>query len=86
MTQFTMSGVKTDVTVQVLAENKFGFILRFFDAFEGGELSPEEHEIDGTISQNSDGYWKLSEQSKVHLTEGDTQSLGAAIEMDYLMD
>ncbi|MEJ6982113.1 hypothetical protein WG906_16710 [Pedobacter sp. P351] len=86
MTQFIMSGVKTDVTVQVLAEKKFGFVLRFFDDFEGGELSPEEHEIDGAISQNSDGYWMLSEHSKVHLTDEDIQSLGAAIEMDYLMD
>lgn len=85
MTQFDMSGVKTDVTVHVLGEKKFGFFVHLFDAFEGGELTPSEQEIDGTITQNENGYWELSDQSKIHLSDEDLQNLGAAIEMDYLM-
>jgi hypothetical protein len=84
MTQFDMSGVKTDVTVHVLGKKKFGFFVHLFDAFEGGELTPAEQEMDGIITRNENGHWGLS-QSKIHLSDEDLQNLGAAIEMDYLM-
>jgi len=85
MTQFDMRGVKTDVTVHVLGTKKFGIFVHLFDVFEGGELTPADQEMDGIITQNENGYWDLSEKSKIHLSDEDLQNLGAAIEMDYLM-
>ena len=85
MTQFDMGGVKVYVTVHVLGAKKFGIFIHLFDTFEGGEITPADQETDGIIAQNVNGYWSLSEPSKIHLSDEDLQNLGAAIEMDYLM-
>jgi hypothetical protein len=85
MTQFVMGGVKADATVHVLGTKKFGIFIHLFDAFEGGEITPADQEMDGIITQNEDGYWSFSEPGKIHLSDEDLQNLGAAIEMDYLM-
>jgi hypothetical protein len=84
MTQFVMRGVNTNVTVQVLGENKFGFALHLSDSFEGGELVPPPEERDGTLLRNQ-GKWELIGNNKVSLSKEDVQSLGAAIEDDYLL-
>jgi hypothetical protein len=84
VTQFTMSGIKTDATVYVREENQFGFVTHLSDAFEGGELTPEENEEDGIIRRDDNGRWQILGESKIHLTEDDVQSLGSAIEQDYI--
>lgn len=83
-TQFTMSGVRTNATIQVLEKNKFSFALHFSDAYEGDELVPAEGKKDGTIVRNETGRWELAGESKVDLSEEDIQNLGAAIVQDYL--
>lgn len=83
MTQFLMSGIKTNVTIQILGENSFGFALHLSDSFEGGEMVPAKDEKDGTVTRKN-GEWELIGYSKVSLSKEDLQSLGAAIEQDYL--
>lgn len=83
MTQFLMSGVNTNVTVQVLGDNKFGFALHLSDPFEGGEIIPAENELDGIITRDN-GSWKLVGESKVFLSKEDVGNLGEAINLDYL--
>lgn len=85
MTQFIMSGVNTNVTVKVLGDNQFSFALHLSDTFEGGELIPAKDETDGIVIRNH-GLWKLRSGSKVFLSQEDVNSLGAAIEDDYLSD
>ena len=85
MTRFMMSGVNTNVTVKVLGDNKFGFAIHLSDAFEGGELVPAENETDGILVRDH-GLWALQGESKIFLSREDVQSLGAAIEDDYLSD
>jgi len=82
MTQFLMSGIKTNVTIQILDENSFGFALHLSDSFEGGEMVPAKDERDGTVTRRN-GEWEVSGYSKVSLSKEDLQSLGAAIEQDY---
>lgn len=84
MTQFSMSGVRTNATVQVLGENEFGITLHLSDAFEGGELTPGEDERDATLVRTESGAWELKGESKVTLSDADIQDLGGAIERSYL--
>lgn len=83
MTQFVMSGINTNVTVKVLGDNRFGFALHLSDPFEGGELIPDEQELDGILISDK-GEWKLAEKSKVSLSKDDIKNLGEAINLDYL--
>lgn len=85
MTQFMMSGVNTNVTVRVLGDNKFGFALHLSDTFEGGEIIPAEDDTDGIVIRHQ-GLWELQGGSEVSLNQEDVNSLGAAIEDDYLSD
>ena len=84
VTQFTMSGVKTDVTVGIISENEFSFVTHLSDEFEGGELTPTDDERDAIIKRNKKGQWEIIGESKIHLSEEDVQNLGLAIERDYL--
>jgi hypothetical protein len=51
------------------------------DEFEGGELVPDDDNLDGVLVQK-DAKWELEGKSNVSLTEQDLQSLGAAIKQD----
>jgi hypothetical protein len=82
MTHFNMAGVRTNVTIQVLEENKFGFVLHFSDPYEGDDLVAGEK--DGTIIRNGNGNWELAGGSRITLSEDDVKNLGAAIDKDYL--
>lgn len=84
ITQFFMSGVKTDVTVEVLGEEQFAFVIHIIDEFEGGELTPAEGERDAIIARDANGRWNILGKSKIHLSDDDIQNLGGAIEQDYL--
>ncbi|HEY0056239.1 MAG TPA: hypothetical protein VGB63_12855 [Pedobacter sp.] len=79
-----MSGVDTDVTVSIFGEDEFGFVTHISDEFEGGELTPTEDECDAIIKRKQSGQWEIIGESKIHLSEEDIQSLGLAIERDYL--
>jgi hypothetical protein len=84
MTQFEISGVKTNVTLQAIEENKFGFVTHLSDDFDGGELTPDENERDGVVFRNDQGRWELEGECRITLSAQDIQNLGAAIEEDYL--
>jgi len=84
VTQFSMSDVRTNVTVQVLKENKFGFVIHLSDAFEGGEETPGDDERDGSLIRDENGKWQLAGESKVTFSEEDVRELGEAIERSYL--
>jgi hypothetical protein len=84
VTQFTMSGVKTDVTVGIINENEFSFVTHLSDEFEGGELTPAEDDRDAIIKRKENGQWEIVGESKIHLSGEDIESLGSAIERDYL--
>ncbi|WP_207420590.1 hypothetical protein [Desertivirga brevis] len=83
-TQFYLSGATTTVTVRIASEKEFDFVLHFADEFDGGDLTPSEKEIDGTLLKKEDGSWVQEEGGKIHLAEHDVKSLGEAIDNDYL--
>jgi hypothetical protein len=83
-TQFIMSGVPTDVTVQQQAPDTFACTLNLADFFDGGEFEGSEQGPDFTIKRPANGIWQIIGESKVTLTEHDVESLGEAIDKDYL--
>lgn len=84
VTQFLMSGVKTDVTVRLINDYEFSFVTHLSDEFEGGELTPADDDRDAIIKRNEDGQWEIVGESKIYLSAEDIESLGSAIERDYL--
>jgi hypothetical protein len=84
ITQFTMSGVKTNATVYDLGGNEYDFVIHLSDTFEGGEETPAEDERDGRVTWKDNTSWELVGESKVTLSEEDIQSLGSSIENAYI--
>jgi hypothetical protein len=82
-TQFTMSGVPTDVSVQQLDTDTYACTLNLVDFFDGGEFEGTEQGPDFTLKNINDA-WQLSGESKVTLTPNDIKNLGEAINKDYL--
>jgi hypothetical protein len=82
-TQFKMSGVPTDVTVQTVAPDTFSCTLNLADFFDGGEFEGAAKEPD-FILKRVNGNWQIVGESKVSLTENDIEHLGQAIDSDYL--
>ena len=83
-TQFMMSGVRTDVTVQTFEDNTFGCTLNLADFFDGGEFEGSQKEPDIILKHLPDGGWEIVGNSKITLTAHDVENLGKTIEEDYL--
>jgi hypothetical protein len=83
-TQFIMSGVRTDVTVQAFEDNTFNCTLNLADFFDGGEFEGSQKEPDITLKHLPNGTWEIVGNSKITLTTHDAENLEKAIEEDYL--
>lgn len=79
-TQFMMSGVLTDVTVQQTGEATFACTLNLADFFDGGEFEGGGKEPDITIKQSENGTWEIIGDKKITLSDHDVQNLGKAID------
>jgi hypothetical protein len=77
-TQFTMSGVPTDVMVQPVDNDTFDCTLMLIDYFEGEEFGSSEEGPDATVKLTDDTCQIVGE-SKITLTETDLKSLAEAI-------
>lgn len=78
-----MSGVPTDVTVQVADNNTFACTLNMADFFDGGEREGAQVPPDITLTRSEEGGWQITGESKVTLNGQDVESLGNAIDEDY---
>ena len=83
-TQFIMSGVPTDVTVQASADDTFECTLNLADFFDGGEREGSDGGPDIILKRSENGGWEMVGENKVTLTAHDMESLGKAIDSDYL--
>jgi hypothetical protein len=83
-TQFVMSGVPTDVSVQVINDTTFACTLNLADFFDGGEFEGAAKEPDFTLIYSPQGTWEIEGESKVTLTAYDIENLGNAIDTDYI--
>jgi hypothetical protein len=82
-TQMMLSDVRTDVSVQILADDTFACTLLLADFFDGGEIPASEHAPDVTLKYTN-GDWKVVGESKMTFSEPDLQNLQQAIEDDYI--
>jgi hypothetical protein len=81
-TQFMMSGVPTNVTVEVAEDNTFLCTLNLTDSFDGGEIPADGHDPDLILRQGEQG-WEVLE-SRISLGNADVQNLGRSIFEDHI--
>gem|GEM_PF-5889200 len=74
-----MSGVRTYVTVEPLDMQQFGCTLNLVEFFDADEVPVDHHDFDFVIYRNEQQQWQTAGSSKVSMTAGDLNNLGAAI-------
>lgn len=74
-----MSGVRTYVTVEPLAQDRFGCTLNLVEFFDADEVPVQSHDFDFVLHKAGETEWEIEGVSKVTMTQDDLDRLGAAI-------